>query len=39
VGGRGWALWNALITLAGGGSWAAGARETLGCVLADFAGA
>ena len=35
--GRGWALWKALITLAGGGSWAAGARETLGRVLAEFA--
>ena len=35
--GRGWALWKALITLAGGGSWAAGAGETLGRVLAESA--
>jgi aminoglycoside phosphotransferase (APT) family kinase protein len=34
--GRGWALWKALITVAGGGSWAADARVTLDRVLDEF---
>jgi len=33
--GRGWALWKALITIAGGGEWAPAARRTLGVLLAD----
>jgi aminoglycoside phosphotransferase (APT) family kinase protein len=33
--GRGWALWKALITIAGGGEWAPAARRTLAVLLAD----
>jgi aminoglycoside phosphotransferase (APT) family kinase protein len=33
--GRGWALWKALISIAGGGPWAPPARRTLDALLAD----
>ena len=36
--GRGWALWKALITVAGGGEWVREARPVIDRVLADHAG-
>ena len=36
--GRGWALWKAAITVAGGGEWAPAARPVIDRVLADHAG-
>ena len=36
--GRGWALWKAAITVAGGGEWVRDARPVLDRVLADHAG-